>query len=66
MDKALTIEVKPADIINAVKRMKKQDRDAFMEDLIASVSPEYLESIAEARNDYKQGRVQSHEEAFGG
>ena len=42
--------------------MKKKERDNFLEDLIASVSPEYLESIRTARDDYKNGRVKSHEE----
>jgi hypothetical protein len=65
MAKAIRIEVKPEDIIEAVKRMKKKEREAFLEDLLASTSPEYLESIKEARADYKAGRVKSHEEVFG-
>ena len=65
MAKAIRIEVKPEDIIEAVKRMKKKERETFLEDLLASTSPEYLESIKEARADYKAGRVKSHEEVFG-
>jgi hypothetical protein len=65
MAKAIRIEVKPEDIIEAVKKMKKKEREAFLEDLLASTSPEYLESIKEARADYKAGRVKSHEEVFG-
>jgi len=65
MAKAIRIEVKPEDIIEAVKKMKKKERDAFLEDLLASTSPEYLESIKEARADYKAGRVKGHEEVFG-
>jgi len=65
MAKAIRIEVKPEDIIEAVKKMKKKEREAFLEDLLASTSPEYLESIKEARADYKEGRVKSHEEVFG-
>ena len=65
MAKAIKIEVKPEDIIEAVKKMKKKEREAFLEDLLASTSPEYLESIKEARADYKAGRVKSHEEVFG-
>jgi PHD/YefM family antitoxin component YafN of YafNO toxin-antitoxin module len=45
--------------------MKKKDRDAFLEDLLAATSPEYLEGIKEARADYKAGRVKSHKEVFG-
>lgn len=66
MVKAIRMEVKPEEIIEAVKRMNKRERDAFLEDLIASTSPDYLESIREARDDYKKGRVKTHEEVFGG
>jgi len=44
--------------------MKKSDRLAFLEDLLAATSPEYLASIREAREDYRRGRVFSHEEVF--
>lgn len=65
MIKSIKIEIKPEEIIEAVKRMKKRERDDFLEDLIAATSPEYLESIKEARNDYKAARIQTHEELFG-
>ena len=65
MTKAIKIEVQPEDIIEAVKKMKKRERETFLEDLLAATSPEYLESIREARADYKAGRVQTHEEVFG-
>jgi len=62
---ALKINLNPAEIIKAIKKMKKGERDAFLEDLLASTSPEYLHSIREARADYKAGRVKTHEEVFG-
>ena len=65
MTKAIKIEVQPEDIIEAVKKMKKREREAFLEDLLAATSPEYLESIREARADYVKGRVKTHEEIFG-
>jgi len=65
MEKSIQIEVNPKDIIVAVKNMKKRERDAFLEDLLAATSPEYLESIKEARADYKAGRVKKHAEVFG-
>jgi len=65
MFNTIKVEVKPQDIIAAVKKMKKEERDGFLEDLLASTSPEYLRSIKEARADYKAGRVKSHEEVFG-
>jgi hypothetical protein len=65
MLKAIRVEVKQEEIIHAVKKMRKKERDAFLEDLLASISPEYLKSIREARSDYKAGRTKSHDEVFG-
>jgi hypothetical protein len=62
---AIRVEIKPKDIIAAVKKMKKTERDCFLEDLLAATSPEYLKSISEARADYKAGRIKSHDEVFG-
>ncbi len=64
MINTLKIQVKPEEIIEAIKGMEKGKRDAFLEDLIAATSPEYLESIREARADYKAKRVKTHEEVF--
>ena len=61
----LKIQVKPEEIIEAIKGMNKREREAFLEDLIASTSPEYLSSIREARADYKARRVKTHAEVFG-
>lgn len=44
--------------------MRKKERSAFLEDLIAATSPEYLESIRETRADYKAGRIVSHDKVF--
>jgi hypothetical protein len=65
MTASVQINLKPSEIIAAVKKMKKKDRDAFLEDLIAATSPEYLSSIKEARTDYKAGRTMTHKEVFG-
>jgi hypothetical protein len=65
MATALRMEVTPATVIQAVKKMKKKERLIFLEDLMAATSPEYLRSIREARRDYKAGKVKSHEEVFG-
>jgi hypothetical protein len=45
--------------------MKPKQRNAFLEDLLAAVSPEYLDSIREARADYRARRVKSHADLFG-
>ena len=65
MATALRMEVTSATVIQAVKKMKKKERQLFLEDLIAATSPEYLQSIREARRDYKAGKVKSHGEVFG-
>jgi hypothetical protein len=64
MGMALKMEISPETIIRAVKGMKKSARRAFLEDLIAATSPEYLQSIRDARRDFKLGRVKSHGEVF--
>lgn len=65
METMIKMEINPEEIINAVKRMTKKKRESFIEDLLASTSPEYLLSIQEARNDYKSGKLYDHQEVFG-
>ncbi|MDF1594327.1 MAG: hypothetical protein P1P89_22675 [Desulfobacterales bacterium] len=62
---SIKMEIKPEVIIAALNKMPKKERDSFLEDLLAATSPEYLESIKEARADYKAGRVRNHQEVFG-
>ena len=62
---AVRVAISREEIIKAVKDMKKKERDAFLEDLLAATSPEYLEGIREARADYRAGRVKTHKEVFG-
>ena len=61
----IKMEIQPEVIISAIQKMAKQERDSFLEDLLAVTSPEYLKSIKEARADYKAGRVQDHKLVFG-
>jgi hypothetical protein len=61
----VSMRVGAEEVIAAVRRMKRREREAFLEDLLAATSPEYLESIREARRQYKEGRVRSHAEVFG-
>ena len=60
----LKVPISADEIIEAVKKMKKSDRDAFVEDLLAITSPEYIQSIKEARADYKAGKTKPHKEIF--
>ena len=52
------------ELVSALEEMSSKDREFFIENLLAATSPEYLESIKEARKDYKEGRIYSHEEIF--
>ena len=61
----LRMQVRAEEIIEAIRRMKKAERDSFLEDLLASTAPEYLKSIREARADYRTGRVKTHAQVFG-
>ena len=58
------IPISADEIIEAVKKMKKHDREAFIEDLIAMTSPKYIQSIKEARAEYRAGKTKSHKEIF--
>ncbi len=62
---SVKVEIAPEEIIRAVKSMKKKERDALVEDILASTAPEYLDRVKEARADYRAGRVKSHKEVFG-
>ena len=55
----LKVPISTNEIVEAVKKMKRKEREAFIEDLIASTSPEYLQSIREARAEYKAGKTKS-------
>ncbi len=58
------VPISSDDIIDAVKKMKKHERESFIEDLLAMTSPDYIQSIKEARADYKTGKTKSHKEIF--
>ena len=61
---SIGINITRTQIIDAIKRMNKKDRTALVEDILASSSPEYLKSIREAREDYRKGRIFTHDEVF--
>lgn len=52
------------DLISAINELDDEEREFLIENLLAATSPDYLKSIEEAREDYRQGRVRSHEEVF--
>lgn len=65
MPGTVNISLTPKELIKAINDMKKKERDAFLEDLLASTSPEYIDSIREARAEYKAKKVKTHKEVFG-
>lgn len=60
----IKIGLSAKELIAAIKQLSEEDREFFIENLLAATSPEYLESIKEARRDYKEGRTTSHAELF--
>jgi hypothetical protein len=58
------VDINPQAVIAAVKNMHKEEQEDFLENLLAATSPDYLDSIREARQDYKDGRIYTHDEAF--
>ena len=52
------------ELVTALREMKDEDREWFLENLLAATSPDYLKSIREAREDFRQGLVLSAEELF--
>jgi hypothetical protein len=65
MKKSSEIEVKigfsVADLVAALRQLSDQDREFFIENLSAATSPEYLESIHEARTDYRECKTVPYE-----
>ena len=66
MSTTLQVKISPEEMIQAGKKMKKKEREAFLEDLFAATSSDYLKSIRDARADYKAKRTKSHDEVFDG
>jgi hypothetical protein len=64
MDKTIKMDINMQAVIEAVKNMRKEEQEDFLENLLAATSPDYLDSIREARQDYKDGRIYTHDEVF--
>ncbi len=45
------------ELIEVLKSLDTEEKEFFLENLLAALSPEYLKSIEEARKDYKEGRI---------
>jgi len=68
MKKSSEVEVKigfsVADLVAALQQLSDEDREFFIENLLAATSPEYLKSIDEARRDYREGKTIPYEKLF--
>lgn len=60
----IKMDINTQSVIEAVKNMHKKEQEDFLENLLAAISPDYLESIKEAREDYENGETYSHHEVF--
>ncbi len=58
------INLSLTELISGLKNLDKTEKEFILENLLAALSPEYIESIEEARQDYKEGRVLPHDEIF--
>ncbi len=62
----VTVGITLERLVAALRAMEDEDREWFLENLLAATSPEYLQSVEEARQDYSEGRVTSADELFKG
>ena len=63
-ESVLQVGISLRDLVAAVQAMSDEDREWFLENLLAATSPDYLKSIEEAREDYRQGRAFTVEDVF--
>jgi predicted RNase H-like HicB family nuclease len=55
----LNIGISFIDLVEALRKLNNKDREEYLENLLAATSPKYINSIKEAREDYKKGNVKS-------
>ena len=53
-----------SDLIEAINALNPEDKELFIENILAATSPDYLESIQQARQEYKDGKVFTFNEVF--
>jgi hypothetical protein len=60
----LSVKLSFHDIVNALRQLSPQARKDFIENLQAATSQPYVESVKEARAEYKSDKTFSHKEVF--
>jgi hypothetical protein len=58
------IGISVSDLAAALQGLSDEDREFFIENLLAATSPDYLRSIDEARKDYREGQTVPYEAVF--
>ena len=59
------IGISVEELIAAINELDEEHREFLIENLLAATNPDYLHSIEEARVNYRQGQVLSHNKVFG-
>ena len=52
------------EIIAAIKGLNEEDKEFLIENLLAATSQDYLNSIKEARDEYRSGELIPHDKLF--
>jgi len=60
----INIGISFIDLVGALRKLNNKDREDYLENLLAATCPQYINSIKEAREDYKKGRISTHAEVY--
>ena len=60
----VSVDLSFEELISVIKELNKEDQEFLLENMLAAISPEYHESIREAREEYQEGKILSHNEVF--
>ena len=59
------IGISVEELIAAINELDEEHREFLIENLLAATNPDYLYSIEEARVNYRQGQILTHNNVFG-
>ena len=60
-----TSELSESELSVLIENIVKKTMEEISEDILALTSKNYIQSIEEARKDYKEGKVKEFNEVFG-
>ncbi len=64
MEKRIS-ELSESELSVLIENIVKKTMEEISEDILALTSKNYIQSIEEARKDYKEGKVKEFDEVFG-